>query len=72
MAFLGEAMSKKEIRTGNQIIDEFLTAMKSHSSIDEDVLQAVRLLRMDDKLTERRLQQELEEIRNRRLGRDQA
>ncbi len=65
-------MEKKQIKSGPEIIQEFLAAMEATTSIDSETLSAIRGLWQEKKLKQNKLQQELEKARRARLKDGQA
>ncbi len=60
-------MERKQIRSGWEIIEEFLTAIEADPSIDRETIDAIKRLWQEDKLNPNRLQQQLEKVREARL-----
>lgn len=56
-------MAKKHIKSGPQIIEEFLATMEADTSIDRNTITAIGGLWKQNKLNANRLQQELYQAR---------
>lgn len=65
-------MEKMQIKSGQEIIEEFLTLIGTNPHIDEETLAAIRGLWQEKKLNQTRLRVELEQIRRMRLRDGQA
>ena len=65
-------MTERQIKSGQQIVEEFLAAMEADISIDSETVAAISSLWQQNKLNHNRLQQELEKVRNERLKDGQA
>ncbi len=65
-------MEKKQIKSGQEIIEEFLTAIEANPYVDGETLAAIRGPWQEKKLNQNRLRQELEQIRRMRLKDGQA
>ncbi len=53
-------MAETKIRSGPQIVKEFIQYLEKDTSLDGDTVEVIKLLHGEDKLTPGRLQQALE------------
>lgn len=56
-------MKEKRIKSGEEVLDEFLRSLDSEPGVDEMIKQIIRDLRSSGKLTETKLEQELQKVR---------
>lgn len=60
-------MNEKHLKSGSQVIEEFLAAIESHESIDASTIAIVRKLFGQGLLNMTRLEQELAKARQAKL-----
>lgn len=63
-------MPSEEIKTGSQVVSEFLESLQGEQNIDGDTLDALRSLFKTQKLTKTRLLKSLEEQRGKAVARE--
>lgn len=56
-------MSEKRIKSGPEIVKEFIEGLKTNKSLDKGTVEAIELLHRENKLTLTKLQQALESER---------
>ena len=56
-------MTEKRIKSGPEIVKEFIESLKTNKSLDKGTVDAIELLHTKDKLTLTKLQQALESER---------
>ena len=56
-------MTEKRIKSGPQIVKEFIESLKTNKSLDKRTVEAIELLYTENKLTLTKLQQALESER---------
>lgn len=56
-------MTEKRIRSGPDIVKEFIDSLKTNKSLDKGTVDAIELLHKEDKLTLTKFQQALESER---------
>ena len=63
-------MKEERIKSGEEVLDEFLKGLDSEPDVDEMTKQIIRELRSSGKLTETKLEQELQKVREELLKND--
>ncbi len=56
-------MANTEIKSGPEIVKEFVESLEKDKSLDKDTIEVIKLLHIGNKLTQTRLLQGLEEKR---------